>query len=55
MSSQSNKPIEGDTYHCEQCDMSILVTTSCNCDTGNGAFFSCCGEQMEKSPTKDDS
>ncbi len=52
MSKQSDKPVEGDTYHCKQCEMSILVTTSCNCDTDDGAFFSCCGEQMEKKGSK---
>lgn len=53
MSTQSEKPVEGDTYHCQECKMSILVTTSCNCDTNDGAFFSCCGKQLKKSPKKE--
>ncbi|MGQ7847558.1 hypothetical protein ACUNV4_23910 [Granulosicoccus sp. 3-233] len=52
MSQQSDKPVEGDTYHCEECEMSLLITTSCNCDTDDGAFFTCCGQQMKKSPKK---
>lgn len=55
MSEQTNNPVEGDTYHCKHCEMSILVTTSCNCNTGDAAFFSCCGEQLEKSPKKSES
>ena len=43
-----DKPSEGDTYECQVCDMAILVTTDCNCESDEGAFFSCCGQQMEK-------
>lgn len=52
MSDAATKPLEGDTYHCKKCDMSILVTTDCNCETNDSAFFSCCGEQLEKSEKK---
>jgi len=43
-----DKPSEGDTYECKSCGMAILVTTECNCENGDGAFFSCCGKQLEK-------
>lgn len=55
MTEQTSNPEEGDTYQCKQFEMSLLITTSCTCDTGDGALFSCCGEQMVKSPNNDTS
>lgn len=46
--SEQNQPTEGDTCTRRDCGMAILVTTDCKCDTDDGAFFSCCGEQLEK-------
>ena len=43
-----DKPKEGATYECATCGMDLLVTSDCNCNTGDGAFFACCGKQMEK-------
>ena len=45
---EPNTPTEGDTYECKECGMAILVTTDCRCDTDDGAFFACCGKQLEK-------
>lgn len=54
MSEKDANPKEGDTYHCKSCDMSLLITTSCQCSSGDGAFFSCCGEQLERKSSSDD-
>lgn len=45
-------PRTGDTYTCGKCGMSILVTDDCQAD-GDGPFFACCGESMDKSVEKD--
>jgi len=50
----NDKPIEGDTYACKGCEMSILVTKNCDCEGGDGPFFACCGEAMEKQASSDD-
>ena len=50
MANDTNKPSEGDTYECKSCGMGILSTSDCKCETSDGAFFPCCGEQLEKKP-----
>lgn len=42
-----DRPTEGDTYRCATCGMAILVTDDCKSD-GDGPFFACCGESMER-------
>ena len=48
MADDDKKPTEGDTYECKSCGMGILLTADCKCEDSSGAFFSCCGEQLEK-------
>ena len=48
MANANDKPTEGDTYECKTCGMSILLTADCKCETADGPFFACCGQQLEK-------
>ncbi len=47
-----DRPKTGDTYTCSHCGMSILLTEDCKSE-GDGPFFACCGESMNKSDEKD--
>ncbi len=40
-------PKKGERFRCNSCGMEIQVTQDCTCEKG-GAFFECCGQEMEK-------
>jgi hypothetical protein len=45
---KTTKPEVGETYHCEECGMTVKVTVACNCQKEVAPEFRCCGSEMRK-------
>ena len=44
----TTKPQVGETYHCEECGMTVKVTVACNCQKDVAPEFRCCGAEMRQ-------